>query len=110
MEKRQLCCGSNLSTAVIRPNEPSWMRSWMLTPLLAYFLAIETTSLQKNTRIQGEIWGKVGCDIWEKWVRWAGGKKREKQEYKVGYGKSGVRHMGEMGCGGRKQTNTSGSM
>ena len=22
-------------------------------------------------RIKGEIWGKVGCDIWEKWVGWA---------------------------------------
>ena len=30
---------------------------------------------QKN-RIKGEIWEKVGCDIWEKWVRWA-----QKQKY-----------------------------
>jgi hypothetical protein len=46
VENLQPFSGSNFLTALISPSEPSWIRSWMLSPWFAYFLAIETTSLR----------------------------------------------------------------
>ena len=49
------------------------------------------------------------CEIWENWCatygrNGCGGRKTnpEKQDYIVRYGKTGVRHMGEMGAVGGK--------
>ena len=48
-------------------------------------LADEHRLLQPQRRVgdrakgalKGEMWGRVGCDMWEKWVRWAKHKKRD---------------------------------
>ena len=55
-----------------------------------------------QTRIKGEIWEKWGAAYGRN--GWVGEKEHpEKQEYKVSYGKSGVRHMGEMGWWAKKK-------
>ena len=44
--------------------------------------------LGEKTGIKGEIWEKVGCGIWEEWVRWAS--KKKNLELRLVHGLLGV--------------------